>query len=66
VENTQKFKCSIYFEQGKTRINAKSILGIITLAAMYKSKIRITCDGPDEKAAMDCLVKLFESKFEEE
>jgi phosphocarrier protein len=66
AENTQQFKCSIYLTQGKTKINAKSILGIITLGAMYNSQITITCDGQDEQQALDLLVHLFESKFEEE
>ncbi|GHU44893.1 phosphocarrier protein HPr [Spirochaetia bacterium] len=66
VEATIGFKCSIHFEMGSNKINAKSILGVITLGAPYKSEIKITADGVDEQEAIDRLTKIFESKFEEE
>ncbi|MDR2841948.1 MAG: HPr family phosphocarrier protein [Spirochaetaceae bacterium] len=66
VEATINFKSDIFFEQGTNKINAKSILGIITLGAPYNSEIKITATGPDEQEAVDRLVKIFESKFEEE
>jgi phosphocarrier protein len=63
---TQRFKASIHFTQGSNTINAKSILGIITLGATYNSEIKITCEGEDEKEALETLVHIFETKFEEE
>ncbi|GMO33445.1 MAG: HPr family phosphocarrier protein [Termitinemataceae bacterium] len=66
VESTIGFKSSIHFEQGANKINAKSILGIITLGAPYKSQIKITAEGPDEQEVIDRLTQLFESKFEED
>ena len=66
VQTTKDFKSSIYFEKGKDRINAKSIMGIITLGAAYGTEIKISAEGEDEQAAVDTLVRLFESKFEEE
>ena len=66
VQTTKDFRSSIYFEKGKDRINAKSIMGIITLGAAYGTEIKIIAEGEDEEAAVDTLVKLFESKFEEE
>lgn len=66
VQTTKDFKCNIFFEKGNDQINAKSIMGIITLGAAYGAKIKITADGEDEKEAVDALVRLFESKFEEE
>jgi phosphocarrier protein len=66
VGMTKDFKSSVYFEQGTNRINAKSILGIITLGAVYKSEIKITADGEDENEAVENLSRLFSSKFEEE
>jgi phosphocarrier protein len=63
---TKDFKSSIHFEQGQNRINAKSILGIITLGAVYNSEIKIIAEGEDEQEAVDRLSRLFESKFEEE
>ena len=66
VQTTKDFKCNIYFEKSNDRINAKSIMGIITLGAAYGTAIRIIADGEDEEAAVKTLVRLFESKFEEE
>jgi phosphocarrier protein len=66
VRATIGFQSNIYFEQGNNRINAKSILGIITLGAPYKSEIKIIAEGKDEQEAIDCLVRIFENKFEEE
>jgi len=66
VQSTKNFLCNIYFEKGAYRINAKSIMGIITLAAAYGTELKIVAEGEDEQTAVDILVKLFESKFEEE
>jgi phosphocarrier protein len=66
VQATKDFKSSIYFEKGDDRINGKSIMGIITLGAGYGTEIKIIAEGPDEKTAVDILVKIFDSKFEEE
>jgi phosphocarrier protein len=66
VQTTKDFKSSIYFEKDSDRINAKSIMGIITLGAAYGAEIRIIAEGEDEKAAVEAVVHLFESKFEEE
>jgi phosphocarrier protein len=66
VQTTKNFKSNIYFEKGTDRINAKSIMGIITLGAAYGTEIKIIADGEDEAYAIDALVRLFESKFEEE
>jgi len=66
VQTTKNFKSNIYFEKGVDRINAKSIMGIITLGAAYGTGIKIIAEGEDEERAVDTLVRLFESKFEEE
>ena len=66
VQTTKNYKCNIYIEKGADRINAKSIMGIITLGAAYGTKLKIITDGDEEEAAAEALVKLLESKFEEE
>jgi phosphocarrier protein len=66
VQTTKDFKSNIYFEKDGDRINAKSIMGIITLGAAYGAEIKIIAEGEDEQAAVEALVRLFESKFEEE
>jgi len=66
VTKTKDFKSSIYFEYGTIKINAKSILGIITLGAAYGDEIKIIAEGPDEKEAVAAIIALFDSKFEED
>jgi phosphocarrier protein len=66
VQETKNFSSNIYFEKGNDRINAKSIMGIITLGAAYGTEIKIIAEGEDEQTAVAALVRLFESKFEEE
>jgi phosphocarrier protein len=66
VQVSKDFKSEIYFERDNDRINAKSIMGIITLGAAYGSEIRIIAEGEDEEAAVEALSRLFETKFEEE
>jgi phosphocarrier protein len=63
---SKDFKSSIYIEKENTRINGKSILGIITLCAEYGSVLKIIAQGEDEKEAVEAIVRLFDSKFEEE
>lgn len=66
VQTTKNFKSNIYIEKNNDRINAKSIMGIITLGASYGTELKIIAEGEDEQAAVEIIVKLFESKFEEE
>ena len=66
VQTTKNFNSSIYFEKGADRINAKSIMGVITLGAAFGTELKIVAEGEDEQAAVKALVRLFESKFEEE
>ena len=66
VQTTKNFQSNIFIEKDEYRINAKSIMGIITLGAGYGTELKIIAEGEDEDAAVEALVKLFESKFEEE
>jgi len=66
VQTTKNFKSNIYIEKNRDRINAKSIMGIITLGASYGTELKVIAEGEDEEAAVDSIVRLFESKFEEE
>jgi phosphocarrier protein len=59
------FKCDIWMEKGARRINAKSIMGVMMLAAGKGSKVNIETDGVDEQAAIDALFKLIADKFGE-
>ena len=66
VQTAKDFSSEIFFERGDDRINGKSIMGIITLGALYNSEIKIIAEGADEKEAVEALARLFENKFEEE
>lgn len=66
AQTAVKFQSKIFLEKNHNRINAKSIMGIITLAASFGSKIKIIADGSDEKAAAEAIKQLFESGFNEE
>jgi phosphocarrier protein len=66
VQTTKDFVSHIYLEKEGDRINAKSIMGVITLAAAYGTEIKIIAEGADEQAAVDALVKLFNAKFQED
>jgi phosphocarrier protein len=66
VQAVKDFSSNIYFEKGQDRVNAKSIMGVLTLAAAYGNELKIIANGDDEEAAVELLVRLFESKFEED
>ena len=60
-----RFKCEVNLERNGRRVNAKSIMGVMMLAAGKGVNIQIETDGEDEAAAMDELVALIVDKFGE-
>lgn len=66
VKLAGKFESEIQLIKEDTEINAKSILGVMMLAAGPGQKITITADGSDESEAVDALASLIESGFGEE
>jgi len=66
VQVAKDYKSNIYFERGRDRINAKSIMGILTLAAAYGTEIKIIAEGEDEQEAVETIARLFQTKFEED
>ena len=60
-----KFKCEVWMAKGARRINAKSIRGVMMLAAGKGSKVTLETDGPDEQEAMDALLALIADYFGE-
>ena len=60
-----KFACEVWMAKGSRRINAKSIMGVMMLAAGKGSKVVVETDGSDEQAAMDALLALIADKFGE-
>lgn len=60
------FTCNIELTKDNVTINAKSIMGVMMLAAEFGSCIRITTNGSDEEEAACAIEKLFNDKFNEE
>lgn len=60
-----KYKCEVWMAKGTRRINAKSIMGVMMLAAGKGSKVSIETDGIDENEAMDALLALIADYFGE-
>ena len=59
------FSSEVWMEKGPRRINAKSIMGVMMLAAGKGSVIAVETDGSDEQVAMDALLALIADKFGE-
>ena len=65
IQKANEYKSSIWFEKEERRVNAKSLLGVLSLGIVGGTTIRIIADGTDEQAAVDGLVKLVNSGFSE-
>jgi phosphocarrier protein len=59
------FQCEVFMTRNGRRINAKSIMGVMMLAAGLGSEVEIETDGPDEQVALDALLALINDKFGE-
>ncbi len=59
------FPCEVWMAKGERRVNAKSIMGVMMLAAGKGSEVVIDTDGPQEQQAMDALLALIADKFGE-
>ena len=59
------FRCEIFLSRNGRRVNAKSIMGVMMLAAGMGTDVEIETDGEDEQAAMTALVALIDDKFGE-
>ncbi len=59
------FSCEVWMSRGDRRINAKSIMGVMMLAAGLGSEVVVETDGIDEQAAQEAIVALIHDKFGE-
>ena len=59
------FPCQVWVSKGERRVNAKSIMGVLMLAAGIGSEIEIETDGEQEAQAMEALLGLLADKFGE-
>ncbi len=59
------FPCEVWMEKGASRINAKSIMGVMMLAAGKGSQVVVETTGPQEQAALDAILALIADRFGE-
>jgi len=59
------FACEVKLARGERKINAKSIMGVMMLAAGMGAEVVVETDGPDEAQAMEALLALINDKFGE-
>ncbi|BBD79489.1 HPr family phosphocarrier protein [Aerosticca soli] len=65
VQLVHGFKSTVWLVSGSREVNAQSIMGVMMLAAGQGTPLVVRADGPDEDAALDAVVDLFERKFDE-
>lgn len=65
IQKANEFKSSIWVEKEERRVNAKSLLGVLSLGIVGGTNIRIIADGSDEEEAVNSLVELVQSGFAE-
>ena len=65
IQKANEFKSSIWVEKEERRVNAKSLLGVLSLGIVKGTSISIIADGSDEEEAVKTLVELIESNFSE-
>lgn len=66
VQRASSFESDIKIKRHNLEVNAKSIMGVMMLAAELGSKVTIIAEGPDEEEAAEAIVRVIQSKFGEE
>ncbi len=65
IQRANSFKSSIWVEKDERRVNAKSLLGVLSLGIVKGTSINIIADGSDEEDAVETLVGIIENNFTE-
>jgi len=65
VHTASEFESEVFIGTNDEEVNAKSILGLLTLAATKGTPVSVRADGQDESEAVDALMELFASRFGE-
>lgn len=65
IQKANEFKSAIWVEKDDRRINAKSLLGVLSLGITKGSRINLIADGVDEEEAVTALIELINSNFSE-
>ncbi len=62
VQVASQYECSIYVSSNEKRVNAKSIMGMMSMGISTGEKVTVSADGPDEKTAIENIEKYLSSK----
>ena len=65
IQKANEFKSSIWVEKEERRVNAKRLLGVLSLGIVGGTTIRVIADGSDEQQAVEGLIQLVNSGFSE-
>ena len=65
IQKANEFKSSIWVEKDERRVNAKSLLGVLSLGIVKGTSINLIADGTDEKEAVEALIELISTNFAE-
>ncbi len=65
IQKANTFESSVWVEKEERKVNAKSLLGVLSLGIVQGTSITVIANGPDEKEAVDGLIDLIESDFNE-
>lgn len=65
IQKANEFKSSIWIEKDERRVNAKSLLGVLSLGIAQNTSVTIIADGADEEQAVNALVTLVNANFSE-
>ena len=65
IQKANEFKSSIWVEKDERRVNAKSLLGVLSLGIAQNVGVTIIADGADEEQAVNALVELVNANFNE-
>ncbi len=63
IQKANEYKSTVWVERDERRVNSKSLLGVLSLGIVGGVEIRVIADGPDEKEAVEVLIKMIEAGF---
>jgi phosphocarrier protein len=66
VQTASGFRSRVALLKDGEEVDAKSILGLLLLAAAQGTRLQVVCDGPDQDEAIDAVTSLIASRFDEE
>ena len=65
IRKANDFKCSVWVEKDERRVNAKSLLGVLSMGIAKGTTVTILADGPDEAAALEALDELIRTGLDD-